>query len=103
MNARRYFALAAAVAALASCNTYRVAGAVTFGRVHDVSEADIQGAIVAFHHGEYRDVAVGQIEVVSRDEIHIYWSAKSSCCLSILKRQQGRWVHITDEIRRKEV
>ena len=84
--------------ALASCNTYRVEGTVTFGRVREVSEADIHAAIVAFH-SQYSDITPGQIEVISRDEIQIYWHRVSSGRSSIIKRVGGRWRYITDEWR----
>ena len=87
-----------ASAALASCNTYRVEGAVTFGRVREVSEADIHAAIVAFHR-QYADITPAQIEIVSHDEIQIYWHSAASGRSSIVKRVGGRWRWITDEWR----
>ena len=90
--------LIAASAVLTSCNTYRVEGAVTFGRVREVSEADIHAAIVAFHR-EYSDITPGQIEIISRDQIQIYWHRVGSGRSSIIKRVGGRWRYITDEWR----
>jgi hypothetical protein len=63
----------AVITLLTSCNTFRVDGAPTFGRVHDVTVADIEAAIAAYRASPRdRKAPVGQIEVVGPNEIRIY-------------------------------
>jgi hypothetical protein len=46
---------------LASCNTFRIAGAPTFDRVHEISVADIEAAVAAYKSAHiYEDTSVGQ-------------------------------------------
>jgi len=68
--------VSAAVAIIvASCatDTFRVAGIPTFGRIQDISVADIEAALAAYK-GPLPDShdRVGEIEVVSHDEIRFY-------------------------------
>ena len=66
-------------------------GAWVIGRFHDVSEQDIQQAIAVCAHGGYvPKVKPRQIEVVGRNEIHVYWF-KGYEGYDIAKRVRGRW------------
>ncbi len=76
--------------ALAACSTFRVAGAPTFGRVNDIPVSDIEAAVAAYQKLHYR--TVGTIQVISRDEIRIYWKEALSN-YDTMKRVHGRWVH----------
>jgi hypothetical protein len=89
MRAMSAFALLA-VTALAACTTLRVAGAPTFGRVHDISVSDIEAAVAAYQKLHYR--TVGTIEVISRDEIRIHWK-EAKWNYDTMERLRGKWVH----------
>jgi hypothetical protein len=71
---RSLFLMPALAILLASCSSpLRVAGARTFGRVDDISVADIQAAVSAYRALIVdHDQAIGPIEVISHDEIRIY-------------------------------
>jgi hypothetical protein len=78
---------------LASCAT-TVDGTRISGRAHDVSPEDIRQAV-----GACSDSSTAhrrkpwQIEVVSRDEIHVYWfkQSKFGGSYDIAKRARGKW------------
>ena len=76
--------------ALAACSTLRVAGAPTFGRVHDIPVSDIEAAVAVYQKLHYR--TVGTIQVISHDEIRIYWKEALSN-YDTMKRVHGRWMH----------
>ena len=79
---------------LLSCNTFWVAGAPTFGRVRDISVADIEAAVAAY--GEYTratyytEPLVGQIQVLSHDSVRIYWG-QAGGGYTTMNRVHGRW------------
>jgi hypothetical protein len=78
---------------LTSCATVRVDGYRVFGRVHEVSEADIRAAVVAFQGSHlYAPSIVGSIQVISHDEIRIYWPASGN--YDVMKRIRGKWRHV---------
>jgi hypothetical protein len=78
---------------LASCATY--GDAAISGRRQDVTEADIRAAVAAdlamsqFIHGK----KLREIEVVSRDEIRLYWghSKREYPGHDVVKRVRGKW------------
>jgi hypothetical protein len=76
--------------ALAACSTLRVAGAPTFGRVHDMPVSDIEAAVAVYQKLHYR--TVGTIQVISHDEIRIYWKEALSN-YDTMKRVNGKWTH----------
>ena len=96
MLATRCLITIAMAIVLASCNTYRVHGAMTYGRIRDVSPAEIELAIVAYHR-THPDVPVGQIQVVSRAELRIYGS-DSACCYSTIERKGAHWEFAGDQV-----
>ena len=80
-----------ATAVVTSCNTFRVAGAPTFGRVHDISVADIEAAVAAYKTAHvYEDTSVGQIEVISHDEVRLYGDV-GPCPYVTMRRVHGKW------------
>jgi hypothetical protein len=83
--------LGIAAFALAACTTFRVAGAPTFGRIHDMPVSEIEAAVAAYQKLHYR--TVGNIQVISHDEIRIYWKGALSN-YDTMKRVDGRWVHL---------
>ncbi len=87
--------LAFSACVLSSCVT-TLDGAWLFGRVNDVSVEDIRAAIAADirAHPALRSGKLNRIDVVSTDEIHLYWAEYNvygGC--NIIKRIQGRWEH----------
>ena len=76
----------------ASCSSpLRIAGAPTFGRVDDISVADIQATVSAYRASIVdHDQAFGQIEVISHDEIRIYQGNELRNYTS-MERVEGRW------------
>jgi hypothetical protein len=80
-----------ATTVFASCNTFRVAGAPTFGRVHDISVADIEAAVAAFKSAHiYEDTSVGQIQVISHDEVRLYAEVGPGPYVT-MRRVHGKW------------
>jgi len=76
---------------LASCNTFRVAGAPTFGRVHDISIEDIEAAVAAYKAAHiYEDTSVAQIQVISHDEVRLYGDRGPGPYV-IMRRVHGKW------------
>ena len=59
----------------AGCNTYRVAGAMTFGRTQDISASDIEAAVAAYRKymqsTYYTKGDPGQIEVVTHESVSV--------------------------------
>jgi hypothetical protein len=71
----------AALLCVAGCAPFRVAGAPTFGKLRQVTVSDIEAAVAAYRRDSvamHSASLVGQIEVMSRDVIRIYWSDASS-------------------------
>ena len=97
MPLARSLALVLAMGLLASCNTYRVAGAMTYGRIHDVSPADIEAAVAAYRRNRHDTEPVGQIQVVSTSEIRVYWG-DSACCYTTMERKRGDWRFGGDQV-----
>ena len=78
-------------AVLASCNTFRIAGAPTFGRVHEISVADIEAAVAAYKAAHiYEDTSVAQIQVISHDEVRLYGDRGPGPYV-IMRRVYGKW------------
>ena len=97
MPAARSFAFLIAAGLLASCNTYRVAGAMTYGRIHDLSAAEIEVALAAYRRSKPEASPVGQIQVVNSTEIRVYWG-DSSCCFSTVRRERDAWKFAGDQV-----
>jgi hypothetical protein len=76
----------------ASCSSpLRIAGAPTFGRVDDISVADIQAAVSAYRASIVdHDQAFGPIEVIGHDEIRIYQGNELRNYTS-MEPVKGRW------------
>jgi hypothetical protein len=93
MHPRDDFAcLAALVIVLTSCtvSNFYVAGVPTFGRVQDVSVADIEAAISAYKQSLAVPEQVGPAEVISHDEIRIYQDSECRNFTSMV-RVKGKW------------
>jgi hypothetical protein len=97
MAIARGFALLAAAVVLASCNTYKVAGAMTYGRTKDLSAAEIETAVAAYHRKFPDRSPAAQIQVVSRSEMRIF-GGDSTCCYSTMERKHDRWEFGGDQI-----
>jgi hypothetical protein len=84
------FLVAVVTAAFLSCtvSNFRVEGVPTFGRVQDVSIADIEAAISAYKGSGSEKV--GPAEVMSRDEIRIYQDTECRNFTSMV-RVKGKW------------
>jgi hypothetical protein len=84
------FLVAVVTAGFLSCtvSNFRVAGVPTFGRVQDVSVADIEGAISAYKGSSSEQV--GPAEVISHDEIRIYQDTECRNFTSMV-RVKGKW------------
>jgi predicted small secreted protein len=94
MRALVCMALVSAAMLCGGCNTYRVAGAVTFGRTQDISAADIEAAVAAYRKmvlGWGGVPYVGQIEVRSHDCVRIYMDDASGGWTEML-RHHDKWV-----------
>jgi hypothetical protein len=90
--------LALATTLLTSCNTFRVAGAPTFGRVHDIAVADIEAAVAVYRASPpVPGAPVGQIQVISRDEVRIYFQDASGGYTTI-KRSHGKWRRTAESV-----
>ena len=64
------------------------------GPLRDVTEQDIRQAIAACSGGGYvPKVKPRQIDVISRNEIHVYWFSHKTvnATYDIAKRVRGRW------------
>ena len=88
----RIFASLVLLVSVTSCTTY--SGAILSGRVHDVSADDIRTAI-AVDRAEQSTLQekVTEIEIVSRNEIHVFWnySRRDYPGYHIIKRVRGKW------------
>jgi hypothetical protein len=85
--------IAAAVLALASCVT-TFDGVWVSGRANDVSAEDVRQAIAACERNDHVPrLKPRQIDVIDRDEIHIYWGELKAVYggHSIAKRVRGKW------------
>jgi hypothetical protein len=84
--------LLAIVIVLGSCatSTFHVAGAPTFGRIQDVFVGDIEAAVSAFKAATRPGAPVGEIEVISHDEIRIYRDTERRNYTSMV-RTKGKW------------
>ena len=84
------FLVAVSAAAFLSCtvSNFRVGGVPTFGRVQDVSIADIEAAISAYKGSGSEKV--GPAEVMSHDEIRIYQDTECRNFTSMV-RVKGKW------------
>ena len=94
MRALGCVALVSTAILFGGCNTYRVAGAVTFGHTQDISVADIEAAVAVYRQmviGRGGVPYVGQIEVRSHDCIRIYMDDASGGWTEML-RQHDKWV-----------
>jgi hypothetical protein len=85
--------LTATVIVFASCAApFRVAGVRTSGRIEEISVADIEAAVKAYQawiwHGPAK---IGEIEVISHDEIRMHDSPPPSNYISMV-RVRGKWV-----------
>ena len=84
-------------AVLASCNTFGVAGAPTFGRVHEISVADIEAAVAAYKAAHiYEDTSVAQIQVISHDEVRLYGDRGPGPYV-IMRHVHGKWRYYNTE------
>jgi hypothetical protein len=85
------------LACLASCATVHVDGHDVFGRVHDVSDADIRAALAAEQReSSWVDKTIYHIEVVSRDEMRLFHQpSRANRSHDVLKRVKGQW-HVVD-------
>ena len=94
MHALVYPAFAALVMLFVGCNTYRVAGAMTFGRTQDISASDIEAAVASYREymqATYHTEGVpGQIEVVSHDRVRIYYGDAGGGYTE-MNRIHGKW------------
>ena len=82
-----------AVLALGSCVT-TVDGVWVSGRTNDVSADDVRQAIAACErHNQVPWLKPRQIDVITRDEIHVYWGELKAVYggHSIAKRVRGKW------------
>jgi hypothetical protein len=73
---------------LASCGT---GGPVISGRTQEISVTDIQAAVAAYQASIWHGPAhVGEIEVISHNEIHIHDDPAPSSYTSMV-RAKGKW------------
>jgi hypothetical protein len=86
------FVLPAIALLLASCGSpFRAGGPIISGRVQDVSNADIQVAVAAYQTSiRYAPAPIGEIEVISHDEVRIHDDPAPSNYTSML-RVNGKW------------
>ena len=85
------FAFIAAI--LTSCATVTVDGHRVFGRVHDVSEADIRAALAAEQReGSWADKTIYDIQVLSSTEMYLFHQPSSdNPSHDVAKRVGGKW------------
>src|SRR5690349_2523146 len=84
--------LALGALAFSACTT--VDGISASGRVRDVSTKDIRAAIAADirAHPNFSTAKPSHIEVISGNEIHLYWPPRNVYGGSdIIKRIRGKW------------
>src|SRR5437764_246762 len=82
----------AIVFTLISCVT-TADGIWVTGRIGDVSEEDIRHAIASSRNEYIRQARPMQIDVISRDEIHVFWTNFKGAGqgYGIAKRVHGKW------------
>ena len=81
---------------LSSCATYE--NATLHGRWRDVTRADIAAAVAAVRADPQLKRASNkliEIEVVSRDEIHLIWASKED---DMIERAHGKWRYVITRI-----
>jgi hypothetical protein len=86
--------------ALTSCVTVTpvtVDGHDVFGRVHDVSEADIRAAFAAVpRESTWANKTIYEIQVISSSEMHLFHQPVSeNPSHDVMKRVGGKW-HVVD-------
>jgi hypothetical protein len=92
---RPVLSIFASLAAILLCSCAIYGGAVISGERGDVSEPDIRAAIAA-DRATPRAIPgqkLREIEVISRDEIHLYWefSKRENAGHNVVKRIRGKW------------
>jgi hypothetical protein len=89
MHAHSDFLVAPAIAlVLASCST---PGPIISGRAQDISHTDIQAAVAAYRASiQHGPAHVGEIEVISHNEIRIHDDPAPSSYTSMV-RAKGKW------------
>jgi 1,2-phenylacetyl-CoA epoxidase PaaB subunit len=70
---------------------------MTYGRIHDLSAAEIEAAVATYRRKFPERPAAEQIQIVSSSEIRIYLS-DSACCYSTMERKHGAWQFGGDQI-----
>jgi len=91
----------ASAALLSACTSVMIGDARAYGRIHDVSVAEIHAAIaVDQRDSHYADKKVYEIEVISADEIHLFHERRTDARAEydIMKRVNGKWRFIRSEI-----
>jgi hypothetical protein len=89
----RVLLLTATAIVFASCAApFRVAGIRATGRIEDISVADIEAALAAYH----ASIAPGpeklaEIEVISHDEVRMHYAPAPSSYTGMV-REKGKWV-----------
>ena len=95
MRAFVYPVFTSLVILFVGCNTYRVAGAMTFGRTQDISATDIEAAVAAYRQymqaTYHTEGTPGQIEVVSHDRLRIYYGDADRGGYTEMNRVHGKW------------
>jgi hypothetical protein len=91
----------ASAALLSACASAMIGDARAYGRIHDVSVADIHAAIdVDRRDSHYAIKTIYEIEVISADEIHLFHERRTDAKAEydIMKRVRGTWRFIRSEI-----
>jgi hypothetical protein len=91
----------ASAAFLSACASVMIGDARAYGRIRDVSIADIHAAIDVDHReSHYADKKVYEIKVISADEIHLFHERRTDAKAEydIMKRINGKWRFIRSEI-----
>ena len=88
----------ACTALVSGCASVTVGDARVYGRMHDVSTADIHAAIDA-DRAHTRE-KIYEIEVVSADEIRLYHERRTDAKASydIIRRVHGKWRFIVSPV-----
>jgi hypothetical protein len=87
---RGFILLAAMV--LSSCSHLLVGQSKVFGHTKDVSFGDLQAVVDAFH-AERPDLTAYQIQVINRNEMHVFWykEVPDEGNYMIFQRKNARW------------
>ena len=98
MRSSLVLSFALIVVILTSCATITVDGHRAFGRVHEVSEADIRAALAAEQReSTWADKTIYDIQVVSSAEMHLFHQPSSeNPSHDVLRRVAGKW-HVVDK------